>query len=106
MIKLPIRTTSLIHFSLKGWGNVLFELGSERVKDNDKAMTTEGWMAGRSEHKKETNVTLHEHRKIDKILHISMAGNQLIDSLPVLIQTSLQQDRAHKSERGASSNNM
>ena len=28
---LPILTTSLIHFSLKGWENVLFELGSERV---------------------------------------------------------------------------
>ena len=26
-----IHTTSLIHFSLKGWENVLFELGSERV---------------------------------------------------------------------------
>ena len=24
--------TSLIHFTLKGWENVLFELGSERVK--------------------------------------------------------------------------
>ena len=28
---LPILTTSHIHFSFKGWGNVLFELGSERV---------------------------------------------------------------------------
>ena len=27
MIVLPILTNSLIHFSLKGWGNVLFELG-------------------------------------------------------------------------------
>ena len=27
-----ILSTSLIHFSLKGWENVLFELGSERVK--------------------------------------------------------------------------
>ena len=25
--------TSLIHYSLKGWENVLFELGSERVKE-------------------------------------------------------------------------
>ena len=32
MIILPILTTSLIHISLKGWENVLFELGSERVK--------------------------------------------------------------------------
>ena len=32
MIILLIVTTSLIHFSLKGWENVLFELGSERVK--------------------------------------------------------------------------
>ena len=31
MIMLPILTTSLIHFSSKGWENVLFELGSERV---------------------------------------------------------------------------
>ena len=32
MIILPIFTTSLIHFSLKGWENVLFELGrSERL---------------------------------------------------------------------------
>ena len=31
MSVLPILTTSLIHFSLKGWENVLFELGSERV---------------------------------------------------------------------------
>ena len=31
MNMLPIPTTSLIHFSLKGWENVLFELGSERV---------------------------------------------------------------------------
>ena len=32
MIILPILTTSLVHFSLKGWENVLFELGSGRVK--------------------------------------------------------------------------
>ena len=32
MILVPVLTTSLIHFSLKGWENVLFELGSERVK--------------------------------------------------------------------------
>ena len=31
MIIIPILTTSLIHYSLKGWENVLFELGSERV---------------------------------------------------------------------------
>ena len=31
MIIVPILTSSLIHFSLKGWENVLFELGSERV---------------------------------------------------------------------------
>ena len=29
--QLPILATSLIHFSLKGWENVLFELESERV---------------------------------------------------------------------------
>ena len=32
MIIEPILDTSFIHFSLKGWENVLFELGSERVK--------------------------------------------------------------------------
>ena len=32
IIFLPILTTSLLQFSFKGWGNVLFELGSERVK--------------------------------------------------------------------------
>ena len=32
MIILPILTTSPIHFSSKGWENVLLELGSERVK--------------------------------------------------------------------------
>ena len=31
MIILPIVTTPLIHLSLEGWENVLFELGSERV---------------------------------------------------------------------------
>ena len=31
MILVPVLTTSLIHFSWKGWENVLFELGSERV---------------------------------------------------------------------------
>ena len=31
MIMWPILTTSLTHFSLKGWKNVLFELGSESV---------------------------------------------------------------------------
>ena len=34
MIIVPILTSSLIHFSLKGWENVLFELGSERVNPN------------------------------------------------------------------------
>ena len=28
----PILTSLLIHFSLKGWENILFELGSERDK--------------------------------------------------------------------------
>ena len=32
MIILPLLTTSLIHFSLKGWQNMLFELGSGRGK--------------------------------------------------------------------------
>ena len=31
IIRLPILTTSLIHFLLKGWENVLFKLRSERV---------------------------------------------------------------------------
>ena len=31
MITLQILAASLIHFSLKGWEIVLFELGSERV---------------------------------------------------------------------------
>ena len=31
---LPILTKSLIHFFLRGWENVLFELGSERVKSS------------------------------------------------------------------------
>ena len=31
MIILPILTTSLVYFSLEGWENVLFELGTERV---------------------------------------------------------------------------
>ena len=35
MIILPIPTTSLAHFSLKGWENVSFELGSERVNGVD-----------------------------------------------------------------------
>ena len=34
MIMLPILTTTLIHFLFKGWENVLFELGSERVKNS------------------------------------------------------------------------
>ena len=32
MILVPVLTTSLIQFSWKGWENVLFELGIERVK--------------------------------------------------------------------------
>ena len=32
MIILPILTSSLTHFCLKGWENVLFQLGSGRVK--------------------------------------------------------------------------
>ena len=32
MIIPPLLTTSLIHFSLKGWENVRFELGSEQGK--------------------------------------------------------------------------
>ena len=32
MVLVPVLTTSLIHFSWKGWENVLFELGIERVK--------------------------------------------------------------------------
>ena len=32
MILVPVLTTSLIHFSWKGWENVLFELAIERVK--------------------------------------------------------------------------
>ena len=35
---LPILTTSLIHFSWKGWENVLFELGSEKVNVYDRPM--------------------------------------------------------------------
>ena len=31
MIKLPILTTSLMEFSLKGWKNVLLALGNKRV---------------------------------------------------------------------------
>ena len=34
-----ILTALLIHFSLKGWDNVLFKLGSERVKLRTRAMT-------------------------------------------------------------------
>ena len=32
MILVPVLTTSLIHFPLKGWENVHFELGSESIK--------------------------------------------------------------------------
>ena len=31
MVILPILTASLIHFSLRGWENVFFELGYEKV---------------------------------------------------------------------------
>ena len=37
MIIVPLLTTSLIRFSWKGWENVLFELGSERLKRQDLA---------------------------------------------------------------------
>ena len=36
MINLPILTTLLIHLYLKGWENVLLELGSERVNTANK----------------------------------------------------------------------
>ena len=36
MILVPVLTTLLIHFSWKGWENVLFELMSERVKKKTK----------------------------------------------------------------------
>ena len=39
MIIVPVLTTSLIHFSWKGWENVLFELGIERVK-----VKLRGWL--------------------------------------------------------------
>ena len=39
MIMLPILTTSLIHFSLYGWENGLFELGGERVQIDDHRWT-------------------------------------------------------------------
>ena len=38
MILVPVLTTSLIHFSWKGWENVLFELGIERVKERRPAV--------------------------------------------------------------------
>ena len=50
MIILPILPTSLIHFSLEGWENVLFELGAERVNQNDKPApysTKMHWRYGR-----------------------------------------------------------
>ena len=40
MIILVILTTSLRHFSVKGWENVLFELGSERVKGHRNRVTS------------------------------------------------------------------
>ena len=40
---LPILTTSLIHYSLKGWENVLFELVNERdVQERNSVLP---WMA-------------------------------------------------------------
>ena len=43
MIMLPIFTTSLhMHFSLKGWKNVLFELGSGRVINSWEVWTESG----------------------------------------------------------------
>ena len=32
MIMLPIPSTSPLHFCMEDWENILFELGSERVK--------------------------------------------------------------------------
>ena len=42
MIILPVLTTSLIHFFLKGWEKVLFELGSERVNLYNSLQVCEG----------------------------------------------------------------
>ena len=44
MITVPILTTSPIHFSLEGWENVLFELGSESVNNYDTMCTLIGWI--------------------------------------------------------------
>ena len=41
MILVPVLTTLLIHFSGKGWENVLFELGIERVKGNSRISCAE-----------------------------------------------------------------
>ena len=46
MIILPILTILLINFSLKGWENVLFELGSERVKKKPDQVNTERQLSG------------------------------------------------------------
>ena len=46
MIMLPILTTSFIHFSLEGWENVLFELGSDRVNPPPQARETRARLAG------------------------------------------------------------
>ena len=43
MILLPILTTSLAHFSLKSWENVLFELGSKRVKQETPPPSRDLW---------------------------------------------------------------
>ena len=43
MIILPMLTT-LGHFSLKGWENVLFELGNERVNECD----DDSWLSSHS----------------------------------------------------------
>ena len=60
-ILVPVLTTSLIHFSWKGWENVLFELGIERVnKENYRESGikfTPGWNT--EKHKKALNSTHH-----------------------------------------------
>ena len=47
MIILAILSTSLIHFSFKGWENVRFEFGSERVEmHNEKLICPAGGVRG------------------------------------------------------------
>ena len=43
MIILPILSTSLIRFSLKGWENVVFEVRSERVGTSPSSVCCRGW---------------------------------------------------------------